>query len=644
MRVVKAVILSFLVCFAGLVARGAESAALSEINCNVASVVAGNSLRCTATLSRPAPFEIAVSLAADPVDGARLPASVTVPAGAVSAAFTISTPMGKTAVGGSDSAVTIYGNYGVTRKASFTILAPVSFDEMVDRVVEREHVFVANMRRMHPLIETYIQNLRENRNENVMPVSDRYFLGRFDFNKKVGDQLFENEQPGFRHQLLAPFRAAFSRQFSPQGFAQMVMLDANFQKSNYYFNFVRQEFLGEVRCIVVDVQPKEHAPRGLFTGRIWVEDRDFNIVRFNGTYTPHSRYSYYLHFDSWRLNLQPGMWLPAYIYSEETDHHRSSPPYGSLYFKAQTRLWGYDVEHLKHGQEFTQVQVDAARDQSDSSSDIGPVEAQRMWQRQAEDNALDHLQNIGLLAPAGEVDRVLQTVVNNLIITNKLEVVPEVRCRVLLTSPLESFTIGHTIVVSRGLLDVLPDEASLAMILAHELSHIALGHRMDTQFAFNDRFFFPDQNTFQRVDFSRNKGDEEAADAKAEQLLANSPYKDRLATAGLFLKSLQARAQDLPNLIRPHLGNSLEHGKTVRMASLARSAPQLEPQRIDQIAALPLGARIKLDPWSNQLQMMHAKPITLLSAQEKMPFEVTPFFPYLTRLSSPVQGETVAAK
>ena len=80
-----------------------------------------------------------------------------------------------------------------------------------------------------------------------------------------------------------------------------------------------------------------------------------------------------------------------------------------------------------------------------------------------------------LAGAPGEVDKILQTVVNNIMITNNLEIVPDVRCRVLLTSPLESFTIGHTIVISRGLLDVLPDEASLAMALAHEFSHIALG-------------------------------------------------------------------------------------------------------------------------------------------------------------------------
>ena len=138
-----------------------------------------------------------------------------------------------------------------------------------------------------------------------------------------------------------------------------------------------------------------------------------------------------------------------------------------------------------------------------------------MWERTAEDNALDHLQKVGLLAPLGDVDKILQTVVNNLIITNNLQIIPDVRCRVLLTSPLESFTIGHTIVISRGLLDVLPDEGSLAMTLAHELSHIALGHRIDTRFAFNDRFFFPDQNTFQRMDFARNPAEEEAADTQS---------------------------------------------------------------------------------------------------------------------------------
>jgi len=117
------------------------------------------------------------------------------------------------------------------------------------------------------------------------------------------------------------------------------------------------------------------------------------------------------------------------------------------------------------------------------------------------------------------------------------------------------------------------------------------------------------------MDFSRSASDEDAADKKALELLTNSPYKDKLANAGLFLKALQERAPQLKHLIRPHLGNSLANGKSLRMSALLNSAPTLDVRKTDQIAALPLGGRIKLDPWSNHI-------------------EVTPFFPYLIRLSS----------
>ena len=34
------------------------------------------------------------------------------------------------------------------------------------------------------------------------------------------------------------------------------------------------------------------------------------------------------------------------------------------------------------------------------------------------------------------------------------------------------------------------------------------------------------------------------------------------------------------------------------------------------------------------VELVKAKPVALTSAREKMPFEVTPFFPYLTRYSN----------
>ncbi len=510
---------------------------------------------------------------------------------------------------------------------------PGSFDQVVDRVIAREHFFTAQMRHLHPLVETYIQNMKPDRELSTVPVDDQYFLGRLDLTNGLEDRSFHGHS-GFRRRILNELTNLYSVQFLPLGFAQMVMVDEDFQQKYYEFSFVRREFLGEVRCLVIDVQPKDHSGRGRFLGRIWVEDQDYNIVRFNGTYSPPPRFSYYLHFDSWRLNMRPGLWLPAYIYSEESDRKR--PNLHTFRFKAQTRLWGYDQQHLGRNDEFTQILVDApqtVRDQSESGQDASPVASQRLWERQAEENAVERLQKIGLLAPEGEVDKVLQTVVNNLIVTNNLDIQADIHCRVLLSAPLESFTIGYSIVVSRGLLDVLPDEASLAMVLAHELGHIVLGHGLDTRLAFNDRLLFPDVETFERLDFTRNSGDEEAADTKALELLRNSPYKDKLSDAGLFLKALQARAPELKSLIRPHLGNRLANGSSLRMSALLSSAPQLEMQRPDQIAALPLGGRIKLDPWSNKIELQKAKPVAVRSAREKMPFEVTPFFPYLTRLS-----------
>ncbi len=346
-------------------------------------------------------------------------------------------------------------------------------------------------------------------------------------------------QPGFGHRMLNHLTGLYSMHFLPLGFAQMVILDTDFQRKYYNFTFVRREFLGEVRCLVIDVEPRKDASPGRFVGRIWVEDQDYNIVRFNGTYQSRANTNFYLHFDSWRLNMHDGMWLPAYIYSEESNLKFRVTK--ALHFRAQTRLWGYDLKALNKNSEFTQILVDSpqsVKDQSDVGADATPVVAERMWEHQAEDNAIERMQKIGLLAPPGEVEKVLQTVVNNLLVTNNIDLQSDVHCRVLLTSPLESFTIGRTIVMSRGLLDVLPDEASLAMVLAHELAHIVLGHRLDTQLAFNDRMFFPDEQSFQRLDFRRRPADEEAADAKALEMLKNSPYKDKLGSAGLFLKSL----------------------------------------------------------------------------------------------------------
>ena len=528
--------------------------------------------------------------------------------------------------------------------------AQTSFEQVVDRITDREHATLQELRKYSPVVETYIQNMRPDPDLGAVPEKDTYFLGRMDMsnNTRVNRAYTASEQKkkkGF-FSFFEKLSFTYSLKYLPLGFMQMVVMDdTSFDRSHYDFKFVRREFLGDVRCLVIDVSPKSNAGSGRFIGRIWVEDQDYNIVRFNGGYTPGAHNGIYLHFDSWRLNMRPGLWLPAYVYSEENNlKGKGLGQKKTISFKSQTRLWGYDQAHIGRHDEFSTIVVDSPRvkDESEKAQDANPVQAQRSWERMAEVNFLDRLESAGLLAPEGEVDKVIETVINNLQVTNNINIQPEVHARVLLTAPLESFTVGRTIVLSRGLIDVLPDEATLAAVIAHELAHFTLGHELDTRFAFADRIIFPDEQTLNRLNLHRDARAEDEADQKAIEYLRKSPYKDKLANAGLFLEALSLRQKDLPNLLQAHLGNSLQTAGNLRMRELLNGAPQLQVRDLDQIAALPLGGRIHLDPWSDKIDLTKSNRSPLVSPREKMPFEVTPIWPYVTRLTTPDQAKVAS--
>jgi len=513
--------------------------------------------------------------------------------------------------------------------------APSATDQVVDRITTREHQEVATIRQYTPLIETYIQDMKSDRDLGAVPVKDHYFLGLADFSKGIVDRSLLDKPKGVKGKLnpAGPLSHLFSSEYVPEGFLQMVFVDTNgFDRSHYSFEYVRREFLGEVRCVVFDVTPLKNSGKGRFKGRIWANDQDYTIVRFNGVYTPIASFGgFNLHFDSWRVNMQPGVWLPAYVFSQESNLKDALG--GQVRFKSQSRLWGYALRGMTRESEFAELTVEAPgaiQDQTTANQDPTPVEAERQWQHEAEDNVLERLQRSGLIAPPGEVDKILSTVVNNIEVTNNLDIQPEIRCRVLLTSTLESFSIGHTLVLSRGLLDVLPDEATLATMLAEQMGAIIVTKPQTDQWGFNDLTNISTTEIMTRLSFRDTEHDMDLANAKAIELLKNSPYKDKLAAAGLFLKQLQNEEKALQSLINPKLGNSVNFAD-----ELEKAAPQLQAGKLDQIPALQLGARVKLDPWSDKVEMNKGKAVALISAREKMPFEVTPFLPFLTFYQKP---------
>ena len=525
-------------------------------------------------------------------------------------------------------------------------------DDIIDRMTKAERVVLDRLRTSHPLMEVYMQNVAPDEARGWVPIDDNYFLGqlKFDDGPTLRPLGFKEPQRGVRLRLTSdPPNVG-------NAFAAMVAPDwRELDRKRYAFTYVRREFLGESRCFVFDVRPLREGKEG-FVGRIWIEDRDYNLVRFNGaslgfgeTLSEMLKRKLSFHMDGWRVNAAPGVWVPSYVYSEETDLNgtsskKSSSSKQQARFKSQTRIWGYQAQTTDRTGSLTTIRIDEPHvaDSADGAAQLSPVLSQRRWEQEAEANVLERLEAIGLLAPAGEADKVLETVLNNLVVTNNVNLERPLHSRILLTSPLESFTVGRTIVLSRGLIDVLPDEASLATMLAHELSHVALGHQLiDTKFSFADRLMVPDGELLPALRFRRTQKEEAAADEKTIELLGKSPYHDKLADAGLFLRALSEHAKQLPRLIQPHIGDYMAaNAQMTRLADLMKQAPPLMKDNLEQIAALQLGARLVVDPWSGRVALDRSPAVPLVSVREKVPFAVTPLMPVI-RYAHPLVGAPV---
>ena len=500
----------------------------------------------------------------------------------------------------------------------------VTFDRLVGAAIEQERRVIKLLSYYKPVVETYIQEDHPNSEDRLAPAADEYFLSRFDLTGKVTAQKFSSiESKGKKP-------AEIPRELTAEDLAVALFPDKDhFDRQNYGFRFVRWETLGEVRCAVIDIQPRDPSEKRGLLARIWVEDQDFNIVRFSGSYLSKAFGKRAFHFDSWRLNTMTMTWMPAYVYTEDAE---GRDPAKQVVRRSQTRIWGYDLEHAGDHREYAKpltndpAWVDPNR--HEASQDLSPEYSQQKETYTADDEIVERLQVAGLMAPDGEVDHVLETVVNNLLITNHLDL-PAVRCRVLLTTPLESFAIGPTIVVSRGLLDVLPNEAALAGVLAHELAHIILHHSTEAKYLSEFNLPFSDLDVFSKFNFRFDPAEEAEADKKTLVLIANSPYNDTTSLA-LFLKAVELRSAQLPNLLHGRLSNDLGGSRAAEMQGLTEFA-KTQMKRTEQLAASPLGSRIKVDPWSDRIEMLKVTPAAPVSAAQKIPFEIAPFYPHLKR-------------
>ena len=515
---------------------------------------------------------------------------------------------------------------------------------LVDKAIARELEVIKVVKDRTPLVETYIQNMRPDPALLQIPYSDEHFLGRVDFGKVISGESYEKAEQKkglFKGALsyLTTLNKQLHLEFNETGFVQMLLVDSqSFNRQNYEFNFVRNDFLGSVPTVVFDVVPDVHRVRGRFFGRIWIERNNGNIVRFNGSFAGSEKdFKEFYHFDSWRTNVQDNMWLPTSVYIEESDPRSKE---NTVKFKAINNIWGYVLKAPAVDAENVDVEVQGATDVSQDAQDTSPLGAQRAWVQQAEDNVVDRLFKAGLLDAPSDFDKILEQIAGNILAYNNIQVARPVRVRTLLTEPLESLAIGNTIVLSKSLIDTtaVPDApggvqqaqvANLYAVIAFQLSHIILGHRLDTKYAFNDRLLFPNTAVFQNIPMHHTDADNEEAAKKTLDLLKPKELQDAGAMFGLYLTQLKDRSRALSALNEPVIGDSLIKNtkeNTFWLESLVGKGPKLNQDDLKQYAAMPLGSFLRFDPWTDQVIQMHAAYEPLLSSRDKMPFEVTPVF------------------
>lgn len=456
--------------------------------------------------------------------------------------------------------------------------------ELVARVFARERATIDYLKSQRPVLETYFQTVRE---DGQPGHGDLYFLGEWDISPAAAAA--DGQRPASRLALIAGQRErsfgstlGLTYTVRPAELTDMFFVDpAYFSPESYLLSYEKEEILQGIPCAVFLFQPiPANAPNRVL-GRIWVELSSASIIRIHGKFTlDFNPLRGNPEFDSWRWRSASGFWLPYYLYSESTIANPAAN-LTLLRMRMTTYVWSYSRPILQatEQRQIAEVPVLYRRDDR-ANEDV------------REAKLVEWLADNGLIAPKGPVDAAVCNVARALVQVSGLPPRP-ISCRVLLTSPLESFTVGQTIVVSRGLLDLVPDEPTLAAVIAHEVAHILLG-LSDPPPVDCSGNIFEQSELVAALKFHANPQHENEARALAAQLIVRSPYSGTLDRLWEFAAAIKERDHDLPKLFKARFGGDIAKG-------LVRLATTLPSQGNVRAGALSLGSRIEIDPEEGQV-------------------------------------------
>ncbi len=110
----------------------------------------------------------------------------------------------------------------------------------------------------------------------------------------------------------------------------------------YDVKYAGREQVDELGTYVFDINPKQlEKGQRYFQGRIWVEDRDLQIVKTSGISTGLKKKkedSAYPHFETFRENIEGHYWFPTYTRADDTLHFKSGQ---DVRFRVSVRYQNY---------------------------------------------------------------------------------------------------------------------------------------------------------------------------------------------------------------------------------------------------------------------------------------------------------------
>lgn len=149
----------------------------------------------------------------------------------------------------------------------------------------------------------------------------------------VEDVIFSPDGKRTEHVVRAPVSTLENLLLTPEDMedlrnTQPFVLTTD-QVASYDIRYLGKQNADEITCYVFSVKPKKLTPgKRFFEGQIWVDDRDFQIVKTYGKavgYQKKSEDQQFPKFETLREQIDGKYWFPTYTHADDTLHFKDHP-------------------------------------------------------------------------------------------------------------------------------------------------------------------------------------------------------------------------------------------------------------------------------------------------------------------------------